>query len=198
MRIRLSKFATRGAGRVRPTRRLASVLAIGILLFANAYLAALVFVRDTASAHSNGYHWHGRNIEILNDATNTGPSYDAIWEWHNDTILYVLDVVASEEIYVFDNNDGATSYCGAWAPWVYSGTNHLSYGRAMYNEYCGLSYNGKRGVFCQEVGHGFGLDHSDDGCMGYGYTWNGVRSTKYAVWQHNIDDIYRIYSGHGN
>lgn len=197
MRIRLSKFATRGAGRVRPTRHLTSVLAIGILLLANAYMAALVFVPDTASAHSNGYHWHGKGVRILNDANNTGPSNDAINEWHNETIIYVYGVTSDEEIYVFDNDGGATGYCGAWAPQVYSGTNHLAYGRAVYNEYCGLSYNGKRAVFCQEVGHGFGLAHSKEGCMGYGYTWDGVRSTAYTVWQHNIDDIYGIYNGHG-
>ena len=170
--------------------------AIALLLGTNLWLTAAFLHPEQASSHSLGYHWHKRTITIDNVAANQAPADDAMAEWSNDTILTVTEVLANEDIYVFDNNDGNVGYCGAWAPRLYSGTNHLRHGRAMYNTYCSGNYYFKRGIFCQEIGHGFGLDHSDHGCMGFNYWWNGVKNTTWYVAQHNIDDIRGIYGGH--
>ncbi len=173
-------------------------VAIATLVIANMLMAAWLLIPEGVSAHSLGYHWNryykegttspGPDVYIRNDATYYTPANDALNEWNTDTILDVFEVGNYEDIYLFDNNDGATSYCGAWAAYVYDGTNHLKYGRAMYNTYCGGDYYKKRAIFCQEIGHGFGLAHSDNGCMGYGYY-----NSAYTVWQHNIDDIYNQY-----
>lgn len=198
MRFYSSKFfsgAMHHGVRVRLARAyLLPRVAIAALVFANALVAAWLVAPEIVSAHSDGYHWNryykvgttspGPNIHIRNDATYYTPAHDAINEWNADTILDVFEVGNYEDIYLFDNNDGATSYCGAFAPYLYSGTNHLSYGRAMYNTYCGGDYYYKRRIFCQEIGHGFGLAHSPDGCMG---------TSDYKVVQHNIDDIYNQY-----
>jgi len=54
-----------------------------------------------------------------------------------------------------------------------------------------------RGVFCQEIGHAFGLDHSPDGCMGKGY-FAGLLDNEpisNAVTGHSDDDLNAKYSG---
>jgi hypothetical protein len=50
-----------------------------------------------------------------------------------------------------------------------------------------------RGIHCQEVGHGFGLDHSNDGgCMGAGY-WYSVTNA-YRPVSHNVNDVGSMYA----
>jgi hypothetical protein len=54
-----------------------------------------------------------------------------------------------------------------------------------------------RGVFCQEIGHALGLDHSPDGCMGKGY-FAGLDNNEpisNVVTSHSDDDLNAKYSG---
>lgn len=177
-----------------------SSIATSLLLAANSLMAMLLVITPVF-AHKLGPHWdryyNDNNaqptIRVKVNATNSTPANDARLEWSGDTILNLPSVTGSEDVYLFDNNDGAKSYCGAAAPFVYSGTHNLSYARAMYNTHCAGQYAYKRSIFCQELGHALGLAHSNDGCMGATYAWDGVVSTKYAVWQHNIDDIKIMY-----
>src|SRR5262249_16524193 len=61
------------------------------------------------------------------------------------------------------------------------------------NTYYAWTSNGARGVFCQEIGHTFGLDHSNDGgCMGGGY-WYDI-STHYTLVSGNINEINSMYA----
>ena len=68
--------------------------------------------------------------------------------------------------------------------------NHITHGHARVNYYYAYSSTTKQGIFCQEVGHVFGLDHSNDGgCMGLGY----YSGSTYTTVQHNWNDIYNMY-----
>lgn len=99
-----------------------------------------------------------------------------------------------------DWNGGDNGTCGLGGPQgnsVDAGPNgkHIDYSIAKYNNQnnsplCWTS-TGRQGVLCQELGHAFGLTHSNNGCMGFGYPFNGVTNTDYRVRQHNIDDIYK-------
>jgi len=56
-------------------------------------------------------------------------------------------------------------------------------------------FDAGRGVFCQEIGHTFGLDHSPDGCMGKGY-FAGLldnESISNVVTSHSDDDLNAKY-----
>ncbi len=64
---------------------------------------------------------------------------------------------------------------------------------AQLNTYYSWTANAARGVHCQEIGHTFGLDHSNDGgCMGGGY-WYDI-GTHYTLVQGNINEIGTMYA----
>ena len=161
-------------------------------------LAANLYVGQGALAHNWGsWHWNRGGstvtINVYNTATYRSESSAAINEWSGDTILSLPQVSSHSDIHVFDGNYGATGWGGIAEIVNYSGS-HITHGHARLNYYYSYSSLGKRGVFCQEVGHLFGLTHSNDGgCMGYGYWYGASGSTYYTVVQHNITDIYNKY-----
>jgi hypothetical protein len=72
-------------------------------------------------------------------------------------------------VHVFDGNYGANGWAGLASLESVSGS-HILHAHARINYYYSMSSGYKQGVFCQEVGHTFGLDHSNTGsCMGLGY-----------------------------
>lgn len=100
---------------------------------------------------------------------------------------------AHTDISVLDGNYGNTGWGGLASIESSSGCTIL-HGHARVNLYYSYTSNGIRGVFCQEIGHPFGLDHSNDGgCMGGGYFYN--INTHYNVVSHNVSDIASKYSG---
>jgi len=147
-----------------------------------------------AMAHNWGcWKQPNRTVYVRNTASNYSQANAAIDEWNNDTILSMVKVSYHTEISVFDGNSGNTGWGGLASIQSYSGCNIL-HGHAQVNTYYSYSSNGKRGVFCQEVGHLFGLDHSNDGgCMGGGYYYS--IDSNYNVVSHNISDISSKYSG---
>ena len=169
-------------------KRYAGLAAIALLLVAN------VFVAKQALAHQWGsWHWnrYGSSVTInaYNTASYRSEASSAINDWSNNTILYVPQVGSHSDIHVFDGNYGATGYGGLAEIISYSG-NHITHGHARVNYYYSMDSGYKRGVFCQEVGHLFGLDHSNTGsCMGLGY-WAGNGYTTNA---HDHSDIYNMY-----
>ncbi len=84
-------------------------------------------------------------------------------------------------------------YCGFWPNWA-----EIDHGHAYFNWYGFMGTTGTgpdsdvRGVYCQEVGHLFGLGHSvvgePDGCMGKGYV-----SDSNVVGPHEIEQINSFY-----
>jgi hypothetical protein len=145
-------------------------------------------------AHNWGcWRQPNRTVWVRNTATNSSQAAAALNEWNGDTILTIRTTSSHTEVSVLDGNYGNTGWGGLASIESASGCNIL-HGHATLNTYYSYTSNGKRGVFCQEVGHLFGLDHSNDGgCMGGGYYYN--INTNYNVVSHNISDIASKYNG---
>ena len=130
-----------------------------------------------------------RNVKIRNTASNASA---AVSDWNNLTILNLSSVSSGEETYVFNANSGNTGWGGLASITRYSGCTILR-ATAQLNTYYSWTTNAARGVHCQEVGHTFGLDHSNDGgCMGGGY-WYDI-GTHYTIVQGNINEIGSMYA----
>ncbi|GIV98058.1 MAG: hypothetical protein KatS3mg057_2715 [Herpetosiphonaceae bacterium] len=168
-------------------KRLVGPVAIAILLLAN------LLVARQAIAHKWGnWHWNrygsSVTIRVYNTARYWTEANRAVRDWDNNTILYLPDPGTHTDISLFDGNYGATGWGGLAEIINYTSGSHITHGHARLNYYYSYSSTGKQGVFCQEVGHLFGLDHSNDGCMGMGY-YNNI----YYTVPHNWNDIYNMY-----
>jgi hypothetical protein len=130
-----------------------------------------------------------RNVKVRNTSSSATA---AINEWNSSTILNISSVSSGEETYVFSGNSGNTGWGGLASITNYSGCTILR-ATAQLNTYYSWTSNAARGVFCQEVGHTFGLDHSNDGgCMGGGY-WYDI-GTHYTLVSGNINEIGSMYA----
>ncbi|WP_327582305.1 hypothetical protein OHA25_41125 [Nonomuraea sp. NBC_00507] len=166
------------------------IRAASIILAATVTVLALAVPQ--ASAHQWGsWHWNRYGatvtIQIYNTATYRTEAQAAVNDWNNNTILSLPGASGHTDISLFDGNYGNTGWGGLAEIINYSGS-HITHGHARLNYYYSYSSSTKRGIFCQEIGHLFGLDHSNDGCMGLGY-YNNVVTTV----QHNWNDIYNMY-----
>jgi len=170
-----------------------------------ATLVALLLANlGVASAHNWGsYHWDktGSHIQIqsyIYGSTATqaiAANQDA---WNKIGILYNYRVNYHTDVSVFDGNFGATGWAGLatleslgwdWGCFCY---DHITHGHARYNTYYGGSSSYIQGVYCQEVFHTYGFQHSNTGdCMGLGY-FNNI--TVYGP--HNNSDFYNRYINH--
>lgn len=159
-------------------------------VFVVAFLIIAGFVSQAAEAKRWGcWIQADRNVKIRNTASNASA---AVSDWNNLTILNLSSVSSGEETYVFNANSGNTGWGGLASITNYSGCTILR-ATAQLNTYYSWTSNAARGVHCQEVGHTFGLDHSNDGgCMGGGY-WYDI-GTHYTIVQGNINEIGSMYA----
>jgi hypothetical protein len=163
------------------------------------FIAMSLLVLGFASHAAEAKRWgcwiqSDRNVRIRNTASNASA---AVSDWNNLTILNLSSVSSGEETYVFNANSGNTGWGGLASITNYSGCTILR-ATAQLNTYYSWTANAARGVHCQEVGHTFGLDHSNDGgCMGGGY-WYDI-GTHYQIVQGNINEIGSMYANkHGD
>ena len=165
-----------------------------ILLTVTACVLTALFAATAAQAHNWGcWKQPNRTVPAYVTAALSSQANAAVSEWDTKTTLSVPRVGSHTEISVFDGYYGNTGWAGIASIESYSGCNIL-HGHARVNRSYSYTSNGYRGIFCQEVGHLFGLDHSNDGgCMGGGYFYS--IDTYYTVVQHNISDISSKYSG---
>lgn len=132
-----------------------------------------------------------RNVKIRNVAGSQASA--AINDWNSMTILNISSVSSGEEIYVFNANSGNTGWAGLATITRYSGCTILRATAQVNTYYYSSSSTAARGIHCQEVGHGFGLDHTNDGgCMGAGY-WYSV-SNAYRPVSYNVNFIASLYA----
>ena len=157
-------------------------------------IAATLLIAGLAGEAAQAKRWGcwiqaDRNVRIRNTASNASA---AVSDWNNLTILNLSSVSSGEETYVFNANSGNTGWGGLARITNYSGCTILR-ATAQLNTYYSWTTNAARGVHCQEVGHTFGLDHSNDGgCMGGGY-WYDI-ATHYRPVSHNVNDIAWMYA----
>ncbi|HVG08485.1 MAG TPA: hypothetical protein VNM67_12320 [Thermoanaerobaculia bacterium] len=158
------------------------------------FIAATLLIAGLAGEAAQAKRWGcwiqaDRNVRIRNTASNAS---QAVSDWNNLTILNLSSVSSGEETYVFNANSGNTGWGGLASITNYSGCTILR-ATAQLNTYYSWTANAARGVHCQEVGHTFGLDHSNDGgCMGGGY-WYDI-GTHYQIVQGNINEIGSMYA----
>lgn len=178
---------------------------------------ALAWSVSSASAHSwSGWHWDRGGsyipIYIWNYAGTSTTADRARADIHaRPHPIYLYNTNQHTNISVFDENAPSANYCGLaeiidwyWSfPWQY----HISHAHARYNTACGgnggTGANYAQGVYCQEIGHTLGLDHSDTGdCMGLGYFSGSSSRFCFGIscntWEasHPARDLYDMYRYH--
>lgn len=132
-----------------------------------------------------------RNIAIRNAAGSQASS--AINDWNSMTILNFSSVSSGEEIYVFNANSGNTGWAGLATITSYSGCTIRRATAQVNTYYYSSTSTAARGIHCQEIGHGFGLDHTNDGgCMGAGY-WYSVTNA-YRPVTYNVNFVNSMYA----
>jgi len=161
------------------------------------FIAATLLIAGLAGSAAEARQWGcwsqaDRNIKIRN-ASGGSQATSAINDWNSMTILNFSSVSSGEEIYVFNANSGNTGWAGLASITSYSGCT-IRRATAQVNTYY---YSGSsiaaRGIHCQEIGHGFGLDHTNDGgCMGAGY-WYSVTGA-YRPVTYNVNFVNSMYA----
>lgn len=168
-------------------------------------LCALVLLAiniKLATAHRwSSWHQPDKALNTWNFAVHLAEAEAALNDWDSHTGLSFPRKTSYTDISVFDGNYGDTGWGGLasaedagfgwWDCWWWC---HIDHGHARVNTF----YTGNpagfsadiQGIFCQEIGHLLGLDHSNDGCMGKGY-YNNLNVTV----QHNWTDISSLYGG---
>jgi len=146
---------------------------------------------QAAQAHQWGcWIQADRNVKVRNAG---GSQASSVSDWNSMTILNITSVGSGEESYLFNANSGATGWAGIARIVSASGCTILRATDQLNTYYISSGSISARGVHCQEVGHTFGLDHSNDGgCMGAGY-WYDV-ATHYRPVSHNVTDIGNMYA----
>lgn len=164
-----------------------SVLCV-LLLLANVKIA---------TAHRwSSWHQPDRTVHVYNFATQHALAEVALNDWDSHTNIQLPRENHHTELSVFDGNFGATGWWGLasieetgfgwWDCWWWC---HIDHAHARFNSYYGGSAADIQGVLCQEIGHTFGLQHSNTGdCMGKGY-YNNINVTG----PHNWADINSMY-----
>ncbi|TKB78603.1 MAG: hypothetical protein E8D45_04310 [Nitrospira sp.] len=149
-------------------------------------------------AHNWGsWHWDKSTIKMWVWGSHQTQAKASIVDWDSHTDLSLPLAGSHTDVSVFGENAGATGWAGLasiknyefdwWHKWCYCRVTHA---HATYNSYYGYSSASSQGVFCQEVGHTFGLDHSATGdCMAKGYYTPSSNFTS----PHNWSDINAKY-----
>lgn len=159
-------------------------------------VAATVLIAGLAGSAAEARQWGcwiqaDRNIAIRNAGGSQASA--AINDWNSMTILNFNSVSSGEEIYVFNANSGATGWAGLASITSYSGCTIRRATAQVNTYYYSSTSTAARGIHCQEVGHGFGLDHSNDGgCMGAGY-WYSVTNA-YRPVSYNVNFVNNMYA----
>ena len=195
---------------MRARRRTAVLLGVVLVLLA----------ANLALAHDWGFwHQHKRTLGISIEATNATSAEAARADWGAGFNVMVLPrVTHHSDVSVLDGDFGDTGWgglaeiityfqhchfinslgtCDQFFPGITHAHVRLNTFYFWENLNTGTVVDAGRGVFCQEIGHTFGLDHSPDGCMGKGY-FAGLldnQSISNVVTSHSDADLNTKYGG---
>jgi len=165
------------------------------LVFANVKLATAHWW-ETAWTY---YHFHKSTINLWIYGSHQAQAEAARLDWHNNTDLSLPRVNFHTDVSVFGANSGATGWGGlasledtSWY-WHCGWWCGISHAHSQYNSYYGsTNLYFVQGIFCQEIGHTFGLAHpwigDAGGCMGYTYD-----SSSNVTSPHNRSEINAQY-----
>jgi len=160
-----------------------------VLVLIFAALGIFYLTQDLYASHQwASYHWERKNVNPL--ILTIGDNHDvtlADWpfifgevvsNWNTDSGLYlsVVGVPGGQgDIESFNENYGDTGWLGLASISITRGKNkHIVRGTSKVNDYF-IDLAGYYGfneptewqhVFCQEIGHTFGMDHNRDGSTG--------------------------------
>ncbi len=148
----------------------------------------------------SSWHWDKSTIRVgIWSCTADAGAARSDWDSHTDLSLPTSS--SHTDISVWCGNFGDTGWWGlasiedsSFDWWHCFWWCRIEHGHARFNSFYGGSTgtgtaSDRRGVLCQEIGHLFGLDHSNTGdCMGKGY-YNNVNVTG----SHNWSDINSMY-----
>lgn len=199
-------------GRSGKPRRWRRLLLVGVA----AVGLQLAFAMPASSHDWSWWHWDkgGSYVPIYYYNYASGSFNTAAQNAINDIHrrphpVYLIGVGYHTDVSVFDSYVTPVNWCGLasieswkwWTPW----TGHITHAHAQYNRACGGSTgtNGYvQGVYCQEVAHTLGLDHSDTGdCMGLSYFAGSAGRNCFgsfcdSSWSHQALDLYYKYRYH--
>lgn len=160
-------------------------------------LGLVVANLGVASAHNWGsWHWNKTGSQIVIQSyiygSTTSQAIAANQDaWNKISILYNYRVNYHTDVSVYDGNFGNTGW-GGLASIESSSGSHITHAHARYNTYYPNSSAQIQGIYCQEVFHTYGFDHSNTGdCMGLGY-YNNVT----VLGPHNNSDFSNRYLNH--
>jgi hypothetical protein len=205
-----------GAGPRVPKPRLRHLVIVALILLGSALSADVriggVETLPSASAHRWGcWHWHVGGPAVYIGISNTAVNY---WpaEYARRDIearahpVYLTSVNYHTNISVFDDYYGATGWSAIANVWPVSAAEpcHIGHAHARYNR--SFTNFNIQGLFCQEIGHDLGLEHSNVGeCMGYTY-YPGYNVNPNALCfgtscstsspSHSTVDLYNMYRYH--
>jgi len=154
-----------------------------------AALGMFYLTQDLYASHQwSSYHWEKKNVTEL--TLTIGDNHDVTladwpfifgdvvsnWDIYSGAYLSVVGVSGGQgDIESFNDNYGDTGWLGLASISVKRGKNkHIVSGTSKVNDYY-ITLAGYDGfdepiewqhVFCQEVGHTFGLDHNENGATG--------------------------------
>lgn len=150
------------------------------------------------NAHQWGsWHWDKNTIYMYVYGSKQAESKAAIKDWDDHTDLKLPLKTSHTDVSVFGANAGNTGWAGLasikgyafdwWHKWCWCKITHA---HAQFNTYYSYTSANVQGVQCQEVGHTFGLDHSNtNGCMAKGYYSPNSNFSN----SHNWADVNAMY-----
>ena len=190
-------------------RRRTAVLLGGVLVLLGANIA---FAHDWWF-----WHQHKQTLGIFNQATNSISVEAARADWTvGYNVMNLPSVTHHSDVSVLDGDFGDTGWGGLAEVITYFDHCHffnalggcdqsfpgITHAHVRLNTFyfwenlnTGTVLDAGRGVFCQEIGHTFGLAHSPDGCMGKGYFAGLVANEAISnvVTSHSDDDLNAKY-----
>ena len=184
-----------------------------------ALVLAIGFATHVFATHSwGGYHWaRTSNPFALKVGDNVSPAWDArldeaISDWSVSSVLDLTKVAGgtrprncrptSGRIEVCNASYGNTGWLGIAQIWI-TGGEHITQAIAKlndtyFNTVTYSTYSWRQLVMCQEIAHGFGLDHQDENfdnpnlgsCMDYTSSPGGNEHPN----AHDYQELEIIYS----